>query len=167
MNRFREVYKRIDDCYTLDFQFKYCQHVKSVESRSKALENISKWFDNNQTRWDIKETIMPILLSIQPSSTLSSHAPFNPFDGDISIAVRRQDKIGLHNFMEGLICTEWRTLVGYYCSIKSSRTALSWAAGLHLQLQLFAESQWEHRNSVVHTRNEKGRKLTLERDIAA
>ena len=55
----------------------------------------------------------------------------------------------------------------YYRSIKSTRTALSWAAGLHLQLQLFAKSQWDHRNSVVHARNEKGRKLTSEREIAA
>ena len=43
---------------------------------------------------------------------------------------------------------------------------LSWAAGLYLQLQLFEKPQWEHRNSVVHARNEKGRKVTSERDIA-
>ena len=84
------------------------------------------------------------------------------------MAARRQDEIGLHNFMEGFICTEWRILMGhYYRSIKPSRNALSWTAGLHLQLQLFTKSQWEHRNSVVHARNGQGRKLTSERDIAA
>ena len=146
----------------------HCQRVKSTESRSKALENLSTWFDNNQTRWSIKETIMSTLLSVQPSSTLSSHVPFNPYDGDTSIAARRQDEIGLHNFIEGFICTEWRIIMGhYYRLIKSTRTALSWAAGLHLQLQLFAKSQWDHRNSVVHARNEHGRKLTSERNIAA
>ena len=92
----------------------HCQHAKSVESRKKALEHLSKWFDNNQTQWGIKETIMSSLMSIQPSSTLALHVPFNQYDGDISIVVRRQDAIGLHNFIEGFICTEWRILMEYY-----------------------------------------------------
>ena len=53
----------------------------------------------------------------------------------------------------------------YFRDIGSHRTALSWAAGLHYQLQLFARSQWNHRNSVVHARNEKGRKITSEQEI--
>lgn len=53
----------------------------------------------------------------------------------------------------------------YYREIQSSRTATSWAAGLHLNLQKYVRAQWDHRNSVVHARNSKGRKLTSEREI--
>ena len=53
----------------------------------------------------------------------------------------------------------------YYRDIKSQRSSLSWAAGLHYQLQLFSRSQWTHRNEIVHARNEKDRKLTSEKEI--
>ena len=77
-----------------------------------------------------------------------------------------QDSIGLTNTLEGFVAKAWRDLMEqYYREIKSQRTSLSWAAGLHYQLQIFSRSQWNHRNAVVHARNEKGRKLTSEKEI--
>ena len=53
----------------------------------------------------------------------------------------------------------------YYRDIQSNRTVQSWAAGLHMQVQLFSRAQWEHRNSVVHARNTKGRKIINEQKL--
>ena len=115
--------------------------------------------DNTQIRWDIRETILNTLRELQPTSNLSAHVSFNPYDDKIFVAARAQDRIGIVNFLEGFISKEWHTLMEhYYREIRSSRSASSWTAGLHFQLQKFARSQWDHMNSVVHARNAKGRK---------
>ena len=144
----------------------YCQHATSKENRSEAVSRLSRWLENTQTRWDIRETIVSTLSAIQPTSTLHANVPFNPYDNGIFTAARAQDMIGLQNMLEGFISIEWRRIMAHhYREIKSSRTSLSWAAGLHVELQKFCRSQWDHRNSVVHARNEKGRKLTKEAEI--
>ena len=144
----------------------FCQHITSAQSRLEALQDLSRWFDNTQTRWDVKETIISALTHLQPTTSLTAYVPFNPYDDTIFTAARSQDSIGMKNFLEGFLSKEWTTIMNhYYRGIKSNRTAKSWAAVLHLQMQKFARAQWEHRNSVVHARNAKGRKLTSEKDI--
>ena len=110
--------------------------------------------------------IIATLTTLHPTSTLFAHVPFNPYDADILVAARRQDSIGIKNFLEGFVGSDWRTIMlQYYREIGSNRSALSWTAGLHYQLQLFSRSQWDHRNAVVHARTAKGRKLTSEKEI--
>lgn len=42
---------------------------------------------------------MDTLSDLQPTSTLSAHVPFNPYDDDdIFAAARSQDTIGIKNF---------------------------------------------------------------------
>ena len=144
----------------------FCQHAESKQHRIKSLETLTKWLDNTQTRWDIRETIVDTLTDLHPTSSLSAHVPFNPYDDDIFDAARLQDMIGVANFLEGFINVQWRHIMEkHYRDTKSNRTSTSWAAGLHFQLQQFSRAQWEHRNSVVHARNAHGRKLTSEKDI--
>ena len=144
----------------------FCQHIKSQESRQEAIVTLNRWLETSQTRWDIRETIVNTLTDLQSTSTLASHVPFNPYDESIHIAARHQDSIGLQNMLEGFISVEWKRIMShYYREIKSNRTVDSWAAGLHMQMQLFSRAQWEHRNSVVHARNSKGRKVSNERKI--
>ena len=145
-----------------------CQHHSSCAHRLESLEQLASWLDNTQTRWDIRDTILDTLRELQPTSTLSAHVPFNPYDDKIFVAARAQDSIGMVNFLEGFISKEWHTIMAhYYREIKSSRTASSWTAGLHFHMQKFARSQWDHRNSIVHARNAKGRKITSEKEIQA
>ena len=142
--------------------------MQNKNSRREALQDLARWMDNNQTRWDIRETIVSALTALQSTTKLHTHVPFNPYDDTIFVAARSQDTIGLQNMLEGFISIEWRTIMThYYRDIGSNRTALSWAAGLHMQLQLFARSQWTHRNSVVHARNQQDRKITSEKKIVA
>ena len=144
----------------------YCQHIKSQQSRREALTTLNRWLETSQTRWDIRETIVNTLTDLQPTSTLASHVPFNPYDDTIHVAARHQDSIGLQNMLEGFVSIEWRRIMThYYREIKSNRNADSWAAGLHMQMQLFSRAQWNHRNSVVHARNSKGRKVANERKL--
>ena len=144
----------------------FCQHITSAQSRTTALRDLERWFDNTQTRWDVKETIISALTDLQPTTTLAAYVPFNPYDDTIFTAARSQDGIGMQNFLEGFISKEWKTIMmHYYREIKSKRSASSWATGLHIQMQQFARAQWDHRNSVVHARNAKGRKLTSEKEI--
>lgn len=122
----------------------FCQNVQSIISRRDSLRSLEQWFDNNQTRWDIKETILNALRDLQPSTT----------DNDIFTAARSQDAIGVQNMLEGFVSVEWKTIMShYYREIKSNRNALSWAAGFHMQMQVFSRAQQQHRNSVVHARN--------------
>ena len=146
----------------------FCQDDQSENSRREALQDLERWLDTSHTRWDIKETIISSLTALQSTTMLHTHVPFNPYDDTIFVAARSQDMIGLQNLLEGFISTEWRTIMThYYREIGSNRTALSGATGLHMQLQLFKRSQWTHRNSVVHARNQQGRKITSEKKIAA
>lgn len=145
----------------------FCQHAQSIMSRRESVRTLDQWMDGTQTRWDIKDTIIGALTSLDPATSLYANVPFNPYDDSIIVAAQRQDEIGLQNFLEGLVCKEWRTIMShYYQEIKSSRSSQSWAAGLHMQLQLFSRAQWNHRNSVVHARNATGRKLTSENEIS-
>lgn len=144
----------------------FCQNSKSKESRRDALVSLDRWLETSQTRWDIRETIVHTLTDLQSTSKLASHVPFNPYDESIHTAARHQDTIGLQNMLEGFISVEWRKIMShYYRDIQSNRTVQSWAAGLHTQLQLFSRAQWEHRNSVVHARNTKGRKIINEQKL--
>ena len=141
----------------------FCSHIKSQENRTEALKTLDRWLE---TRWDVRETIVTTLTLLQPTSMLFPNVPHDPYDDDILEVARRQDSIGTQNFLEGFICSGWRNIMQhYYREIGSQRTALSWAAGLHYQLQLFTRSQWDHRNLVVHARNAKGRKITSEQEI--
>ena len=109
----------------------FCQHIHSKQHRTKSLEALTIWLDNTQTRWDIRETIVDTLGDLQPTSTLSAHVPFNPYDDDIFVAARSQDSIGTANFLEGYISIRWHHLMTkHYREIKSKRTTTSWTAGL-------------------------------------
>lgn len=111
----------------------FCQNVKAQESRREALVSFDRWLETSQTRWDIRETIINTLTDLQPTSTLASHIPFNPYDETIHMAACHQDSIGLQNMLEGFICVEWRKIMShYYKEIKSNRNVQSWTAGLHM-----------------------------------
>lgn len=76
----------------------FCQHHSSKESRSEAIQVLDRWLETSQTRWDIREMIIETLSTLQPTSSLFTHVPFNPYDADVLIAARRQDSIGIKNF---------------------------------------------------------------------
>ena len=86
----------------------FCPHLHSKQHRTESLATLTKWLDNTQIRRGIQETIMDTLSDLQPTSTLSAHVPFNPYDDDIFAAARSQDTIGIKNFLEEFISVKWQ-----------------------------------------------------------
>jgi hypothetical protein len=129
-----------------------CPDPQAVSTWEQSLENFELWLDQADTDPDIADCFLFALASRDPTHDLTIHAAPH-----VLSAAAEQTRIGWLLLTEGKIARSWRSLQDrHYRNIGSQRTGSSWAKHLITHILSMTHTQWTHRNSVQHDRDDRG-----------
>ena len=142
-----------------------CPDPQAISTWEQSIEAFELWLTEADTDPDIADCFLFALASRDPTHDLTTHAAPH-----VLSAAAEQTRIGWMLLTEGKIARSWGSLQDrYYRSIGSQRTGRSWAKHLITHILSMTHTQWTHRNSVLHDRDERGlrreERETLEMDI--
>ena len=103
---------------------------------------------------DIVEAITDILRNFQKTEEYDTYVP-QGYSHDLQFCLNAQSHLGITNFLEGLLTYEWAVLQQqHYKKIGSRKTGRRWAVGLSTHLWKLVFHMWNHRNQVLHHKEE-------------
>ena len=110
------------------------------------------WLHDNNTHPDITHTIISRLRSWRNSSEPET---FTGISLTVQSLVTKQDAIGWEAAFRGCWSKGWaKAQERYFLSTNSKRTGERWLAALINKLWLVAWDMWEHRNGILHDREQ-------------
>lgn len=115
----------------------------------KSLKKMKEWLLES-THPGISESIINYLNGWRNDTQPTLHPSmwfYSAFTG--------QNVIGWRNFLEGFICNEWQlTQQNYFLRVGSRRSPRRWTAALIRKLWEVAWDMWEHRNGILHNKEQ-------------
>jgi len=130
-----------------------CQDPRAKEQWASSIEKLAMWMKDQKTHPGITLTVVEYLTAWQESREaipVMAHQFF-----DVHIATQNQNDIGWRAFFEGCPAKGWEEAQQeYYLWIQSKRTGLRWLSALIRKLWDLAWDMWDHRNQILHDREE-------------
>jgi hypothetical protein len=124
-----------------------CSGQQENEIRDKALDRLTEWMQEHKTNLDVHDTVLQYLNS-RRYGTSCTNVPYG-----LQEVINQQQQIGWQPFLEGWLALEWQaTQQAYYNMIKSRHSRKRWTAEIISMLWDVAWDLWEHRNSILHHR---------------
>mgnify|MGYP003460263465 FL=1 len=126
-----------------------CQDPGATAQWKKSLDELNTWMKKHKTHPGIRAAVISHLKAWQTSSpgpTTHGQAYYN-----LSTAIANQNEVGWQAFIEGCPSHGWReSQQQYYEFLRSRKTGLRWLSALIRKLWQVAWDMWEHRNGVLH-----------------
>jgi hypothetical protein len=125
-----------------------CSGSNAGEIWEKSLCDLNEWMSSVNTDPDIQSAILHFLQSWRNNTT-----PTITLDSDIAQLIQKQDTLGWQQFFEGWIPVCWEEAQQlYYSLIQSHCTGRRWIISLIKKLWNVAWDLWEHRNGILHNK---------------
>ena len=127
-----------------------------------SVDELERWLYKVNTDTQLAEMIIQYLRH-RDEATMSSLAPST---GDYQLIAKYHDIMGWDNFIEGRIVILYvEHMRIHYFTIKSRRTAETWAKELIARLLGITHKQWLHRNAKVHIKKLDGKTIVEHEEI--
>jgi hypothetical protein len=141
----------LKDNETTDHVF-WCQDTRASECRVTALAQFAIDLKELYTAANIQEALMLSLRSALLGNPLDLSLVDRP---DLQLAIRRQWTLGSLALTKGQLCDDWRLAQHRaFCNYAPWRNGEQWAAAVTMKLWALSFSLWEHRNAILHERQE-------------
>jgi hypothetical protein len=139
-----------------------CQGAEATSVWKKSLGNLKQWLQENSTHPEMTKAIIEYLDGWRNSrNTLT-----NISQSWIFPAIKDQEKLGWRNFLEGLPTMSWQEAQKtYFLRIGSRRSPKRWVILLIQKLWDVAWDMWEHRNGILHDKEQSIILQNLHNDI--
>jgi Reverse transcriptase (RNA-dependent DNA polymerase) len=130
-----------------------CQNTEAKNVWKKSIEKLREWMTLKKTDPELRDGICLRLNEWRddlPKSDLFSRRIA------IQQLFEQQDKVGWRVFLEGCVVLDWAAVQqDYYTRIVSRKTGKRWVTELIQKLWQVAWDQWEHRNGILHKKEER------------
>ena len=128
-----------------------CRSPEAVQVWQKSVAALARELGRLQTAPAIIDAIKSRLLAWKSYDVLPTYQTTFP---GLSEAIANQDDMGWDNFLEGTIVKNWQSIQAtYYHFLQSRKTTLRWASALIRKSWEVAWDQWEHRNGILHDKD--------------
>jgi hypothetical protein len=128
----------------------WCQQPEARLKRAQGIHKLSDWLEKEQTSPEIALAISSRLNTV---SCLTPPVDFDFLFPGVQQALEDQDFIGWNNFLEGCIAKTWtETQQKYYEWLGCRKTGRRWTEALIRKLSEVAWDMWEHRNHILHAK---------------
>ena len=108
-----------------------------------------------RTKLEDLETDPDIIESLMAGITSETSSFRTPDQDSCLDASTTQDGIGWQATLEGLLCSQWRSIQAqYYSTMESRRRSHTWAASVSLALLCITHRMWNTRNKILHPKGE-------------
>ena len=140
-----------------------CPHPTATELWEKSLDHIEQWLQNSQTDPKISSIILSRLHSWR---TNTDPEIFDGLPITLDQLLFKQDNIGWEAAFRGCWSHGWaEAQEQYFKTLKSRKSGRRWLAALIKKLWQVAWDMWEHRNGIIHDKEQGQLALILKRDI--
>jgi hypothetical protein len=125
-----------------------CSQSEAIQQWHRSLRILRRDLGRMQTAPAITEAIVERLTQWKTNDVLPQFQSRFP---KLTDAISQQDEIGWDNFLEGTISKHWQPVQALYFLFTNSRkSTLRWASALIRKTWIVAWDQWEHRNGILH-----------------
>jgi len=125
-----------------------CKGLGAEERWNKALEDLATLMHQMET----DPTLIHIIL-VYLRGWWSNEAVFYQPPRQFQELLQDQQKVGWRRFFEGwLVCSWAEKQQRYYTLLRSGKTGRRWAGAIVVKLWNIAWDMWEHRNGILHER---------------
>jgi hypothetical protein len=123
-----------------------CKGPGTIERWQKALEDLEILMH----QLDTDPTLAHIILVYLRGWWSGENVTYNP-PWDSQELLQRQQMVGWRRFFEGWLVRSWaEKQQRYYNLLRSGRTGRRWVCAIVLKLWNIAWDMWEHRNGILH-----------------
>ena len=133
-----------------------CPDPDANKTFSTAFADMGIWLSKMTTK-EIETAITDLVLECRQDTNIQDmgdNSNNDNINGNICQAMERQQKIGLHAFMCGFLCSNWISLQSIHLQQTGlRRCANKWATQLVGKLIDIIFDMWNHQNEVLHKKD--------------